>query len=235
MSELATATPPARALPVWARLAAVPIVVVALLAGLWLFAGRVGPGYYGSIAFGIGWLVFASVALGLIGRRVPSLKLPLRATFLVTAIAVDGAFAWTTLRDVTVDEQVAIGTPASQVAAAPAGPSGNVELSRGSFSPRAHEASGSAAVVRLENGDLRLAITDLDTDNGPDLRVLLVAGPANGDGDVDDHLDLGALKGNKGDQQYAVPPGTDLARYATVVIWCRAFTVSFARAPLVAS
>ncbi len=48
-------------------------------------------------------------------------------------------------------------------------------------------------------------------------------------GDVGDAVDLGPLKGNKGDQQYAVPRG---ARAGTVTIWCRAFTVAFGSARL---
>jgi hypothetical protein len=77
-----------------------------------------------------------------------------------------------------------------------------------------------------------LTLTRFETDNGPDLRLLLVAGPARSEGEVRDHVDLGALKGNRGDQQYRLPAGLDLDRYPTVVVWCRAFSVLFARAPL---
>ncbi|MEO5576308.1 MAG: DM13 domain-containing protein, partial [Gaiellaceae bacterium] len=77
--------------------------------------------------------------------------------------------------------------------------------------------------------------TGLDIANGPDLRVYLVAGPVADDSDVSEFVDLGRLKGNKGTQQYSIPTGTDTARYATVVIWCRAFTVGFAKAALGAS
>ena len=77
-----------------------------------------------------------------------------------------------------------------------------------------------------------LTLTNFEVDNGPDLRVYLVAGPARDESEVDDFEDLGALKGNKGNQQYELPPQLDLARYSTVVIWCRAFSVNFARAPL---
>jgi hypothetical protein len=62
--------------------------------------------------------------------------------------------------------------------------------------------------------------------------VYLVAGAARDESGVDDFEDLGALKGNKGNQQYELPPQLDLERYSTVVIWCRAFSVNFARAPL---
>ena len=46
------------------------------------------------------------------------------------------------------------------------------------------------------------------------------------------HLDLGALKANKGDQNYAIPPGADVADYSSVSIWCARFAVSFAAAEL---
>jgi electron transfer DM13 len=48
----------------------------------------------------------------------------------------------------------------------------------------------------------------------------------------DGYVDLGALKGNRGDQNYRVPAGTDIARFHSVVIWCRRFTVGFGVAPL---
>ena len=44
--------------------------------------------------------------------------------------------------------------------------------------------------------------------------------------------DLGGLKGNKGEQQYAIPARAVVRGRMTVVIWCRAFSVLFARAPL---
>jgi len=50
--------------------------------------------------------------------------------------------------------------------------------------------------------------------------------------EVDEFTDLGSLKGNKGNQQYELPQEVDLGRPHTVVIWCRAFSVNFARAPL---
>jgi hypothetical protein len=62
--------------------------------------------------------------------------------------------------------------------------------------------------------------------------VYLVAGPARDESEVDDYKDRGALKGNKGDQQYELGRGVDLDRYTTVVVWCRAFSVAFARASL---
>jgi hypothetical protein len=45
-------------------------------------------------------------------------------------------------------------------------------------------------------------------------------------------LELGSLARRAGAQEYAVPPGTDLALYRTVVVWCQAFSVAFGAAPL---
>ena len=92
--------------------------------------------------------------------------------------------------------------------------------------------SGTATSLRLDGGDRMLTFTDFDVANGPDLRVYLVAGPARTEAEVKDLVDLGKLKGNVGDQQYRIPKSVDLKRYATVVIWCRAFSVLFARASL---
>jgi len=45
-------------------------------------------------------------------------------------------------------------------------------------------------------------------------------------------IDLGPLKGNRGNQNYAVPAGTDLSKFKSAVIWCRRFLVGFGVAPL---
>ena len=218
--------------PLLLRLAAIPITVAVLLAGLWFWSGVVAPGYDSSIALGVAWFVAVSLGIrfGLRGRR--ALKLPVQATFAATALLVGAVFAWTTFRDVTVVEDVARGRPAAEV---PAAGGDNVQLSSGQFVGLAHASSGTAAVVELGTGGRVLTFTDLATDNGPDLRVYLVAGPVADDGDVDDFVDIGGLKGNKGTQQYEIPAGTDTNSYSTVVIWCRAFTVSFAKADLTKS
>ena len=45
-------------------------------------------------------------------------------------------------------------------------------------------------------------------------------------------FDLGALKGNIGDQNYEVPDGVDPTSYTSVVVWCDRFNVSFGAADL---
>ena len=74
--------------------------------------------------------------------------------------------------------------------------------------------------------------------NGPELHVILSthADPQGRD-DVhqEGYLDVGKLKGNIGNQNYALAAGTDLAGIASVVVWCKAFGVLFSTAPLVAA
>ena len=50
--------------------------------------------------------------------------------------------------------------------------------------------------------------------------------------DGSDFVDLGALKGNSGNQRYEIPAGTDTSKYKQALIWCRAFSVGFTAAEL---
>ena len=88
-----------------------------------------------------------------------------------------------------------------------------------------HRGSGSATVYTLPDGKRILRFEDFSVTNGPALSVYLVR---SADGDVGSgFLDLGKLKGNKGNQNYEIPAGTDLSMYNSVVIWCVPFGVTF--------
>ena len=228
--------------PLPVRLGIVLGVLVALLGGLWIASGLIAPTYLTSIIFGVLWFVIASVALGKAVKRRPDLKWWVRGTFLVTAVACGAAFAWTSLRDEKVNEKVVTGVPAA--ALDPAGPAAtkkshkkpgvakvNIAVARGPFEVADEgSASGTATLIRKPSGDRVLTLTDFEVANGPDLRVYLVPGDGK---DTGDKIDLGGLKGNIGNQQYDVPGDAETpAKYRTVVIWCRSFSVAFARATL---
>jgi len=110
-----------------------------------------------------------------------------------------------------------------------------VKLAGGRFHRNAHKTGGLATIYRLPDGRRVLRLTEFATSNGPDVRVYLVAA-----GDVQSEdaakqagfVDLGALKGNIGDQNYDVPAGLDLSKYRAVSIWCRRFSVNCGAAPL---
>jgi len=110
-----------------------------------------------------------------------------------------------------------------------------VTLAEGSFRSLAHSTSGTAAIVELADGRRFVRFEDLDTDSGPDLRVYLSEASAGGEaGAIDDaFVDLGALKGNQGNQNYAIPGDVDLDDVMSVSVWCRRFSVGFGVAPLV--
>jgi hypothetical protein len=90
-----------------------------------------------------------------------------------------------------------------------------------------HMAEGVAKVINLEDGRTFLRLENLKTTNGPDLYVYLSTGK-----DDSDIVNLGRLKGNIGNQNYEIPAGTDLSKYNTVLIWCKAFSTLFGSAKL---
>jgi hypothetical protein len=90
-----------------------------------------------------------------------------------------------------------------------------------------HNAEGIAKEISLEDGRKFIRFENFNVTNGPNLFVYLAT-----DKNISDFVDLGALKANIGNQNYEIPDGTDLAKYKTVVIWCKAFSVLFGSAEL---
>jgi electron transfer DM13 len=108
-------------------------------------------------------------------------------------------------------------------------------LAQGEFHSVAHSTSGTATVHRLKNGSRVLRLTDFETSNGPDVRVYLVAADdASDSAQVTEagFVELGRMKGNKGNQNYELPSDIDLAHFRAVTIWCKRFSVNFGTAPL---
>jgi hypothetical protein len=107
-------------------------------------------------------------------------------------------------------------------------------VSTGAFRSYEHASSGRARVLALDDGRRYVRFDRFHTSNGPALKVYLSAASATGPGDAfdDRYVDLGDLKGNIGEQNYAIPRDVDLARYRSVVVWCARFHVAFAAAPL---
>jgi hypothetical protein len=235
--ESASSSPAARSPAGAARWLVVPLVAAVLLAGVVLVVGQLAPGS-GNLKFALAvvWFVAAGAVLGKLAKGRPALKLPFRVSVLLAAVLLGGWYL-NSLREEDVQERLVTPVSASQADAgsaeqgggAPAA-GGPVLVAAGDFGPREHPGEGRAEVVRGQGGELTLQLRDFSTDAGPDLRVYLAT-----DGDAGDFKDLGGLKGNSGNQRYEIPSGTDTGRYDTVLIWCRAFTVPFAEAPLGAS
>jgi hypothetical protein len=109
-------------------------------------------------------------------------------------------------------------------------------LETGTFHGAAHQCSGRATVYETKEGKI-LRLTHFSTSNGPKLHVVLIAASDAQDDEnfLDkkvERVDLGAIKGNQGDQNYPIPVGTDLSKFKTVSIFCERFNANFGAAPL---
>jgi Electron transfer DM13 len=227
----AMAGPPARRghVPLALRLLAAPVTAAVIVLGVWLAGGVITDDFVLAMSLTAAWIGLAGLAAVAIAVKSRAFRWPVLAAYALTAVALGAWLGSSLLMDRVVNEQVARALPPGAIHGA--GPH-NVLLRAGRFESVRHEASGRAQVIHLARGGRVLTLTDFAVARGPDLRVYLVAGPARTEDEVGDHVDLGGLKGNIGNQQYGVPGDVRIGRYSTVVIWCRAFSVLFARAPL---
>lgn len=108
----------------------------------------------------------------------------------------------------------------------------------GHFINRVHRTTGTARIMTLLDGRRILRLENLRTTQGPQLRVWLsdarVANGARGFRGVGRHqyVDVGALRANRGNTNYAVPDDADIDDLSSVLLWCRRFGVAFGTAQL---
>ena len=168
-----------------------------------------------------------------------------RKSIVIAAAVIVVAGAWYAFRperlfvSKEVNEKLDAGTVTTADSAAPMLAMGDAKVARalasGTFHSNAHETRGKATVYQLPGGGRILRLTEFETSNGPDVHIYLVAAA-----DVQDNatvktagfVDLGSMKGNKGDQNYEIPASIDLAKYRAATVWCRRFSVNFGAAPL---
>lgn len=108
-------------------------------------------------------------------------------------------------------------------------------LAQGEFYNLAHEGEGRATIYELADGSRVLRFEQFQVLNGPDLHVWLVPVdpvPNTIGREISGYVDLGALKGNIGDQNYDLPADLNLSEFKSVVIWCQPFRVPFNAAAL---
>ncbi len=127
-----------------------------------------------------------------------------------------------------------LGSPTASGAQSP----GPVFLATGQFGviDGLHRGEGKALIVMLPDGQRFLRFEDFKVTNGPDLYVYLSGHAAPRD-KVQLHqgaaFEVGRLKGNIGDQNYALPAEVDLSKFKSVAIYCKRFSVIFSTAELV--
>ncbi|MGC4868516.1 DM13 domain-containing protein [Micromonospora sp. DT53] len=183
--------------------------------------------------------------------RSPVVRAGLACAAVVAVLALYWFQPWKLFTDTYVDEAVprVAATSASPVAASAsptptasaasaATPAANEILTTGEFVTHEHRTTGSAEIHRLADGRHQLVIRDLNTSNGPDLRVWLTDQPVvRGTAgwrvfDDGEWIELAKLKGNKGNQVYELPASVDPRDFRSVSIWCKRFAVSFGAADL---
>ncbi|GGX13375.1 hypothetical protein GCM10010297_38610 [Streptomyces malachitofuscus] len=178
------------------------------------------------------------------GRRAPARPWVAGALLVAVAGAGFGLYwfqPWKLWQDETVQEALPVtatsSAPSPDGSSAPS-PAGPVTLASGELISHEHATSGTVKLVRLADGSHVVRVENLDTSNGPDLRVWLTDAPVKegraGWHVFDDgkYVSLGRLKGNKGSQNYVLPADVDPGRYSSVSIWCDRFDVSFGAAAL---
>lgn len=98
-----------------------------------------------------------------------------------------------------------------------------------------HRGSGQASIYSGTDDSFLLRLEELAVTNGPALHVYLsVHEDPDSPEEVKDmgFVDLGDLKGNRGNQNYPIPNDVDITVYNSVVIHCKPFIVVFSVATL---
>jgi hypothetical protein len=210
------------------------------------FAGAIYPNRFLVAAVGIGLFV----AVALIGRRrrwdLTARRRPRLATGLaVLAVAIALPVGWylgsPLFISSTIDEPppvFAAAPPSAAVSSAPAAtaavtpaPTPTPVTRTGTFrgADEFHFGRGTASLIETLPGSFTVRLQDFAVRNGPDLYVYL---SPSADGYARGSIELGRLKADRGNQNYAVAPGTGVSRARSVVIWCKQFSVLFATARL---
>lgn len=116
--------------------------------------------------------------------------------------------------------------PQTASAQTPDGTDAVVLVRSGQFVDAVETGNGAASLYRLADGTHLLRLENFRVDFGPDLRVQLTSAA---DRSV---LDLGGLKANRGNQNYALPATFTPDQYDAARIYCRFFRIVMIVAPL---
>ena len=153
--------------------------------------------------------------------------------FAIAALVIVLFAAWYAFRPegLFIDRRVQEELPTARDGASPQ------SVASGSFHSVIHPTQGTATIYQIGNGSRVLRFTNFKTTNGPNVHVYMVAAD-----DAKDNasvrragfIDLGPIKGNVGDQNYAFGPEVDLSKYRAVSVWCERFSLNFGTAPLAA-
>lgn len=118
---------------------------------------------------------------------------------------------------------------AADIGGAASAESSQMILAEGRFmdADGSHKGEGVVRLISVGGKNFIRFEDDFKVTNGPDLFVHL-----GNDGAYAGEARIGALKGNIGGQNYEVPENINVDEYNEIWIWCRVFSVPFARAIL---
>jgi hypothetical protein len=114
-------------------------------------------------------------------------------------------------------------------------PAEPILLTQGSFYgvDENHYGSGNALIYQNDDGSHFVRLENFEVASGPDLHVILAEDDSPYSVEtLGDYADLGEIQSISGEQEYAIPAGTDLNKYGSVVIYCVPFQAIFAIAPV---
>jgi hypothetical protein len=123
---------------------------------------------------------------------------------------------------------VASPSPAASVA-------GPTTVAMGTFHDVDGTASGTAALKHLEDGTYAVVFEDFEIESAAHTNVVMVPADdvtASSEVDMTSYVDLGALKGTSGMQDYPLPASADAMGLHTVVLWDTEMMHAVAAAPL---
>lgn len=98
-----------------------------------------------------------------------------------------------------------------------------------------HEVHGAYRIERTGDDLVLVLENDFRTKSGPGLKVVLSplkAETVRGKTALQGSINLGTLASHKTGGRYAIPKGTDLARYQSVLIHCEEYAILWGAAPL---
>jgi hypothetical protein len=165
-------------------------------------------------------------------EETQKMKKWIRVAIPVAAIVV--SVAWYAFRP----ERLVVNRSVNEAFPSGQGGSPPQSLVSGQFYSILHPTAGTATIYQMGDGSRLLRLTSFSTSNGPDVHVYMVAADDAKDVATVEKagfVDLGVIKGNVGDQNYALGSDLDLARYRAVSIWCKRFSVNFGAAALKAA
>ena len=84
-----------------------------------------------------------------------------------------------------------------------------------------HLASGTVRIIESEEGTI-IRFENFETINGPGLNLYL-----SKDLEASEYIDLGPIRGSRGNINYVVPEGIDIREYPYILHWCVPFGILF--------